>query len=193
MKKILVSFLLVALVSSAVFAAPLIQLGPSVQFSKTLKDISAEDFDAEELTKIENYTFGVDARVNVLFLQVALNGMYGKVGDMHNLSSVLSANLLISPIDVINLSVGVGPSINFTTEDFNTFYVNGSKIDEFGDVFMKSPLNYRAQVGINMGSLGLSLTYIIPTVGSFSEINDDTFKPNWDGGKFQASLLFNIL
>lgn len=188
MKKILVSFLLVALVSSAVFAAPLIQLGPSVQFSKTLKDISAED-----LTKIENYTFGVDARVNVLFLQVALNGMYGKVGDMHNLSSVLSANLLISPIDVINLSVGVGPSINFTTEDFNTFYVNGSKIDEFGDVFMKSPLNYRAQVGINMGSLGLSLTYIIPTVGSFSEINDDTFKPNWDGGKFQASLLFNIL
>lgn len=193
MKKFIIALVVLSLTVTTLFAAPIFQIGPTAQYQYKLKDITTGENVMDNLGNIDHWQFGADFRVNLWFLQIGLNGLYGKADDYHRLDSVLTANVLINPVDFLTIAVGMGPSMSFSTKDFKSYYVNGATIDNFGDVFMNSPLYYRAQVGFDFGMLGLSVGYLLPTKGSFKNFSGDTFIPAWDNGKFSASILFNFL
>jgi hypothetical protein len=195
MKKLVVTLALVAFTLSAVVAAPFFQIGPTAQYEYTLKDIeaSADGLTSDDVFDINNYSFGVDARINVLFLQVAANGLYGQTEEgNHRISTVLTGNLLFNPLDILTISAGFGPSMQYVTSDFKEFTVNGESVSNFGEVFMNSPLVYRAQVGLDLGGIGISGTYLLPTTGSFKNFEASNLTPDWQSGKFSLSVLFNL-
>lgn len=191
MKKKILSILFAVLLITGVTATPIFQIGPTVEFAKPYFAIE-DSFSFEDFTKQENYSLGLDTRLNVLFLQIGLSGLYGNIDDGHNLSALLSCNILIKPVGKLTLSLGMGASIDFYTKDFQKFYVNSTVVDNFVDILKESPLYYRAQVGYDFGKIGLSLSYNLPTKGSISNFNTDTMMPNLKNGKFRMSLLFNF-
>ena len=193
MKKLIIALVVVSLTVTTLFAAPIFQIGPTAEYQYKLKDMQNSGNVMNDLLDIKHWQFGADFRVNLWFLQIGLNGLYGNVEGYHYLNSVLTANVLINPVDFLTIAVGMGPSMSFGTKDFKTFIVNGNDISQFGEVFMNSPLYYRAQVGFDFGMLGLSVGYMLPTKGSFKNFSADTFIPAWDNGKFSASVLFNFL
>lgn len=191
MKKILLIVLSVLVVSS-LSATPIFQVGPTVEFAKPYFALE-KNLDLNDFAKIENYSFGLDARVNLMFLQLGVNSLYGSVSDGHNFSTLAYASLLSNPVKWLTVSIGLGASMDFFTTDFKKFYVNSSVVDNFVEILKQSPLYYRAQIGFDFKKVGISLSYNMPTKGSFAKLNAEALAPNLKNGKFRISLLFNFL
>ena len=90
--------------------------------------------------------------------------------------------------DFLDIAIGLGTRLTFSCHD-DTWLVNGSSIDGFGDVFMNANLFYRAAATFNVGFFGIGLAASIPTEGSFRHFDA---MPSWEETRISASVLVNF-
>ena len=106
-KKILALMIVIALAISSAFAAPLIQLGPSVSYEKQVWDGENVVLPGEELS-FADFGVGADLRVNLGLMQLAAFadcGMpFGDEIDAITMSGGVSLNTVISSSDTAVIS-----------------------------------------------------------------------------------------
>lgn len=194
MKKTLLIFLLVLMTMTSVFASNNIQIGPVVQFGKPVGDLKGDGFNGEDFLEIGNYQFGVDTRLNFLMLAVDAMALYGRDTelDSHVIDTSLTAGFRFS-LGPIELGAGVGPSLSFKSPDFKSFTVNGYSVDNFKDVFMSSPLVYRANATVSLNKVALGLVYTVGTDLSINNFSMGALMPDFNKGRLSLSMLVNII
>ena len=119
-----------ALFSMSLFSAPLLQLGANASYNAPI----ADDAFSDGLKEIENYTFGVEARVNlfdwVSFAVPATFGGFG--GDGILITTMPSLNLNIPAADFLDIALGLGMRMDFLHSG-DSWYINGTSVDEAGN------------------------------------------------------------
>lgn len=186
MKKKALLIMICALFSMSLFSAPLLQIGANASYNAPI----ADDAFSDGLKEIENYTFGVEARVNlfdwVSFAVPATFGGFG--GDGILVSTMPSVNLNIPAADFLDIALGLGMRMDFLHSG-DSWYINGTSMDDAGNALMEARLAYRAALTFNLFGFGLGLTAAVPVKGSFSSFNPS---PLWDASTLSASLLINF-
>ena len=173
-----------ALFSMSLFSAPLLQIGANASYNAPI----ADDAFSDGLKEIENYTFGVEARVNLFdWVSIAVPATIG-FGDVMTYGTQPSINLNLPVAGFFDLAFGVGTKLDFAHQS-GTWLVNGTPIDNFGDAFANANMTYRAAATFNLGFLGIGLAATIPTDGTFSDFDAS---PNWEETTVSASVLFNL-
>lgn len=177
--------LLVLVVSLSAYATPTLQLGGTVFYERMVSDEAWVD----ELSDLDNFGFGVEARLNILdWASLALPVTIGFGDDLVSLGTMPSLNLNLPVADFLDIAIGLGTRLTFSCHD-DTWLVNGSSIDGFGDVFMNANLFYRAAATFNIGFFGIGLAASIPTEGSFRHFDA---MPSWKETTISASVLVNF-
>lgn len=197
-KKILLLALVALLAASSVFAGQLFQIGLAAQYQNVLSDVlSAEEGGEVEtagLLDIENYKFGADVRVNLLFLNVSGLGLVQteKDGDntVWNFDTSLTAGFTLG-LGPVRATVGVGPNMMFGING-GEFSVDGQPVENFMEVAKASPLVYRGDLSINLGSFGIGASYMLNSETSLGEFDFAKLLPDWSAGKVSIALLFNL-
>ncbi len=192
-KKILALMIVIALAISSAFAAPLIQLGPSVSYEKQVWDGENVVLPGEELS-FADFGVGADLRVNLGLMQLAAFadcGMpFGDEIEAITMSGGVSLNTVIS-LAFLDVFAGAGAHVEVVHDlESKSWVFNGNKFESFGDFMKTCSLFYRGGATINIGMLGVSVFADVPTSGTFS--SDFSFKPIFEGTKVSASLLLNI-
>lgn len=198
-KKLTAVVLLLALALSAVSAGTIFQLGVAASLPFELNFDEPEEM-AEAFTKLDNYKFGADVRVNIplgSFLGLHLDALpmisVGSDGTF-NFDTVATVGLLLFRSSMINISAGLGPSFLVTT-DWKSVQVDGATTaSSMWEAVKVSPFYYRATIDIHLGFLGLGVSYLVPMQGTIStifssNISGDDFIPDFSGGKLAVSLI----
>ena len=195
-KRVLALVMVLALAVSGAFAAPLLQIGPTVFYHQQVWDseksevILPESFGAVT----NNIGLGADVRVNLGMLQLAAFadcGMpFGKDLSVLTMNGGVSLNTVIS-LAFLDAFVGAGAHVD-VEHNFNSgaWAFNGAKFTSFDELLKSCSLFYRAGASVNIGFMGVSVFADIPTSGSIG--GSLSLKPLIDQTKISASLLFNI-
>ena len=111
-----------ALFSMSLFSAPLLQIGANASYNAPI----ADDAFSDGLKEIENYTFGVEARVNLFdWVSFAVPATFGGFGGEGILVSTLpSVNLNIPAADFLDIALGLGMRMDFLHSG-DSWYING--------------------------------------------------------------------
>ena len=185
-KKVLLMMIICALCSMSLFSAPLLQLGANASYNAPIGD----DAFSEGLKEMKNYTFGIEARVNlfdwVSFAVPATFGGFG--GDGILISTMPSLNLNIPAADFLDIALGLGMRMDFHHSG-DSWYINGTSVDYAGNALMEARLAYRAALTFNLFGFGLGLTAAVPVKGSFSSFNPS---PLWDASTLSASVMISF-
>jgi hypothetical protein len=178
-------------------------IGATAQFQN---NVSADDFDASDLTDIDNYSFGAEARFNFLLLEIANTALIGTepastqtglgTSDFFTFENNLAAGIYTDVLDTVRLGLLAGPEFKVYVNDSGAYSKDSNGVYQnfvFTDIFMESNFAYKAHADILLGkALTLSASYTLPT--SFN-LNDGDFSKlapssdDWENGKVAISLL----
>lgn len=197
-KKIVALMLIVTVAAASAFAAPLIQIGPSLSYNKQVWDEENNSVMIPEgFSEIEVDDFGIggDVRINLGMLQVAAFadfGMpFGKDINAITMNGGVSLNSVIS-LAFLDVFAGVGAHVDVVHDlDAKTWTFNGSEFSDFGSLLTSSSLFYRGGATINIGLFGVSIFADIPTE-SGAIADGVSLAPDLERTKISASILFNI-
>lgn len=188
MKKrvMLLVFAALLVLPATAFSANLLGLrvGPSALYMTPLDEI---DDDLE--FAIEDFKFGVDARLNFSVLEGNALAYFSRKADAEDVWSVdtlLNAGLSFPVANVLRLGVFAGPRFTFNIGE-----------DEEADFdVMDFGLNLKGTADFMLGNLGLSVFSIVDTGLKLGDIGEDDFEfgdlfadPSIS---FGASLLFTV-
>ena len=136
-----------ALFSMSLFSAPLLQIGANASYNAPI----ADDAFSDGLKEIENYTFGVEARVNLFdWVSFAVPATFGGFGGEGILVSTLpSVNLNIPAAEFLDIALGLGMRMDFLHSG-DSWYINGTSMDDAGNALMEARLAYRAALTFNL-------------------------------------------
>ena len=205
-KRFLVVLIVVAVLIPATLSAGMINLsiGATARYDKDFDAISTSIDDGsfgDEALKLENYAFGADVRLKIALAEIDLVGMFGSApGDYITISVLTSAGISLDILNIARLGIGMGPRFNVlidkngnaTVKDENNVDVT---VDNFGDVFIKSPVAYRATLDFNIGNMMLGLNYTVDTTYTFENWQEiqDLFDAPLGRGKVGLSFLFSLI
>ena len=194
-KRLLGFVMILAIAISGAFAAPLLQIGPTVFYHQQVWD--AEDKEVilpESFGDVtNNIGLGADVRINLGMLQVAAFadcGMpFGKDITVLTMNGGVSLNTVIS-LAFLDAFIGAGAHVDVEHNfDSGAWAFNGAEYSSMTELLSSSSLFYRAGASINLGFLGLSVFADIPVDGSVKSLS---LEPLFGETKVSASLLFNI-
>jgi hypothetical protein len=189
MKKILVIMTLL-FISLSFVSAGLISFGfgahalPSVPTTQPVEDVSIED-----------WMFGGEVRLGLLFAEASVSGVYDTTDE--RLEGVLAVGTSLSLFDLVHLGVGAGPAFGI---DMAGGAVNWSSMNSDGTYAGRADIattvdnglvHYRAHTDVKIGRISAGLTYLVPSSG-YTLANNDVLglAPDWDAAKVGASLMF---
>ncbi|MDD3823050.1 MAG: hypothetical protein PHN93_04815 [Sphaerochaetaceae bacterium] len=201
MKKTMLVLLAVLLLVPATLSAGILDLslGATAQYNGSFA-ISENMEWQEGMADIENYAFGPDLRLRVLFAEVGVAGLYSTTATGHRIGGLVTGGLSLDFLGLLRVGLGLGPRMAVTfDEDWSNAQVIGPTGPVSGDTdlaaaFMNAPMTYRATVDLKLGKILFGLNYIIDSDGfTFQEANYDKLMPKFEnGGTIGASLLFTL-
>lgn len=163
MKKLLVVFLILAIIPVAIFAKAFsFGAGATATTGSTIASVR----DGQGI-KIEDFRYGAYANVKVALVSVNATVFPTIVKDEPvTFFGDLSANLAV---DVSILRLQAGLSVNFYgmtdfKERFETKFENENILD--------APLNVRAEVDVLLGDINLGVWGILPTTATLNTLNE---------------------
>ena len=186
MKKIILILLVLVIGITSAYSS-ILQIGPTT----TLNDVNVfdEDFieDLEELDYLDPsiYKFGLDARINLLFLSAQANAFYQPPTDTsgHIMDTTVYGILDFSLFSIIRL--GVGPGLNYALD-----FTNLPKT--FDDVLQNGSFNLKAHLSVDFGGTALSAYYVLPTAYKWNGPLPINGLFDFEKGSLGISLLFGI-
>lgn len=195
MKKVLTILVLAALIPACLFASNLFgfTVGATAAYQKASLGDVTEGFDVSTL-KIEDFKFGADVDLRLLFLDVNGKGFYAKnAADQVRLNGIVSANLSIN-ILVVGVKAGLGYqySYNTVTKEFE-FGREAKSFDQFKDACF----DIYAGLDVKLGKVVVGAYATLPTGVSIAKNNWtellSTVKENWKFAQLGLSVGFAIL
>lgn len=143
---------------------------------------------------VEDWDFGAEMRLRVLFLEAQVNGQYTPSDQVEGLVTVGTS---MSLFDLVHLGVSVGPSFGLEITDGGEIgwlkMGDGpaENTNDLGEVLKGGLLHYRAHGDVKLGRISFGFTYQVPSKGYTVE-NDDVLKigPDWDQALVGTTLLF---
>lgn len=190
MKRFLVVVMLTAFAVSAV-SAGLISFGIGVNALNTIPT----DGETVEIGTLEDWNFGAEMRLGVLFLEA---GVSGRFTGNNQFKGLVTAGTSMSLFDLLHVGIGAGPAMGIkdTNGEIGWFYTdeNGSEAvagNDLAKAFRNGLLHYRAHGDLKLGRLSFGVTYEVPSSGYTLENNDVLeIGPQWDKALVGASVLF---
>lgn len=200
-KTMMVLVMVLLLVPAGLFAGIFdLSIGATAQYNGS---ISVED-DLEwqdGMSDIENYAFGADMRLRVLFAEVGVAGLYSDISGGHKIEGIVTGGISLDLLGLVRVGLGMGPRLSVLfDEDWGNATVYGADglpIDEdtdFEAAFMNAKMTYRATADIKLGNLLFGINYTIDSDGfTFKEGNYDKMLPKFEnGGSLGASVLITL-
>ena len=173
-------------------------IGATAQYQVDAEDVSSST--GEDLINPDNYSFGAEARIKFLMLEVSDMALVGPDDDGWQVSNLMTAGLSFDLLNLVRVGVGLGPEflINID-ENGSATDVNGDAFN-FGTIFMTSNCTYKANVDFLLGGITLSANYTIPSQGfNIQNIVDHGWDFGYlafddpDEGKFGVSVLISLI
>jgi hypothetical protein len=200
-KTMMVLAMVLLLVPAGLFAGIFdLSLGATAQYNGSVS--VEEGFEWQEgMSDPENYAFGADVRMRVLFAEVGVAGLYSTLDTGHKIEGIVTGGVSLDLLGLVRVGLGMGPrlSVEFDEDWGNaTVYgADGYPIDEdtdFEAAFMNAKMTYRATADLKLGSLLFGINYTIDSDGfTFEEGNYDKMLPNFEnGGSIGASVLITL-
>jgi len=199
-KTLMVLLVVLFLVPAGLFAGIFdLSIGAIAQYNGI---IGSENATWEEgMSEIDNYEFGPDIRMRILFAEVDIAALYSSTNTGHRLSGIATGGVSLDLLGLLRLGVGMGPRLSVTFDDDwsnaqaygpNNVAISGGS--DFGTAFMNAPMSYRITADLKLGKILLGLNYTIDSDGfTFEQSNFDQLMPNFDnGGNLGASVLFTL-
>ncbi len=195
MKKVLTILVLAALIPACLFASNLFgfTVGATAAYQKASLGDVTEGFDVSTL-KLEDFKFGADVDLRLLFLDVNGKGFYAKnAADQVCLNGIVSANLSIN-ILVVGVKAGLGYqyAYNTVTKEFEI----GREAKSF-DQFKDACFDIYAGLDVKLGKVVVGAYATLPTGVSIAKNNWtellSTVQENWKSAQFGLSVGFAIL
>lgn len=173
-------------------------IGATAQYK--LKADDAGEIDTEYLLDIENYSFGAEAKVKFLFVEVADTALIGSDGsDGWKVSNLMTAGISFDFLNLIRVGVGLGPEFEINFKSDGKILDDAGDPFKFTDIFMRAKGTYRANVDFLLGGITLSANYTVPSAGfSIQKIVDKNFVVNdllpddFKDGRFGVSVLISL-
>lgn len=186
MKKVIIALLVLILASPSIFASTF-QVGATGRFGGDITDI-------ESYKDISNYDFGADARFNLGALGLAANILFGKNGENNVYNTIITANYRME-VSIVEFSFGAGYALPIIVSPDGDVLIESKPVEETLDVLKNSQLLLRAQVGVNLGGIGLSADYKIPlsTIVDYLKAENRENLESFRQGRVAISVLLNIL
>jgi hypothetical protein len=197
-KRLSILLILLLIVSTGLFAGILnLSVGATAQYKISATEVS----DAEFMGDIENWAFGPDVRLRLLFAEVGVTGLYSPREDGgHVLSGLMTGGVSFDVLGMLRIGLGLGPRIAASFDkDFGhpqIFVAGEGLVDStFGEAFMNAPMTYRATVDFKLSKFLIGLNYTIDSDGfTFANTDFGSLVPNFkdNPGKIGVSVLFSI-
>ena len=189
MKKILLILLVMIIGVSSAYSS-IIQIGPTATLDNVdiFKGKDAINLDTFDYKDVSNYQFGLETRLNFLFLSAHLNAFYqapnADLGVVSTIDTSLFGILDFSFFNIIRF--GVGPGFHYMLDFTN--------IPEDSDTVLEnSTIDLKAHLTFNVGKVGVSAYYILPTAFKYNEIFNPLVKMfDPEKGTVGVSLLFGL-
>ncbi|PKL14681.1 MAG: hypothetical protein CVV52_00765 [Spirochaetae bacterium HGW-Spirochaetae-8] len=202
-KTLLVLVVALLLVPAGLFASLFnLSLGATAQYTGAFDASQVQEFDWAQLANIENYGFGADVRVKVLFAEVGVSALYsqGVVDNetLYALSGLVTGGVSLDLLGLVRVGIGMGPRVNALFDDHgNGFVWSGTDLitadTDFAALFMDAPMTYRATADINLGGILVGLNYTVDSFGfTFNNMNTLLLAPDLENGRIGASVLFTL-
>jgi len=201
-KRILFLVLAVLMILPAsIFAVDLIgfRLGPTAMLNVPFNPENIPEDFFEELS-FDDFSFGVDARLNLAVFEVnvlalvdpLLNGSNEMVGAL--VQANVGAGVSIALFDMVRLGLFAGPSLSFVVD--NGSFIPGPGFPLTEDDLFASNLFLRAAVDVMLGGISVGATYIVDTNTNLNNM----FLPGFELvelldnviGKAGVSVLFEV-
>ncbi len=201
-KTILVLSILLLLIPAGLFAGVFdLSLGAVAQ-NKMAYDATSGEFDPDMFTNIENYAFGGDIRMRLLFAELGIMGLYSQTAnDEIMFDGILTVGPSLDLLGLVRVGLGMGPKMTVVQEaaGWKVYGPDGTAITEetdFESAFMNAPMTYRATVDLKLGNLLFGVNYTVNSEGfTFGNMNTAALLPgesDWGNGRIGASVLFTI-
>jgi hypothetical protein len=201
-KTILILTMVLLLVPAGLFAGVFdLSLGVTAQ-NKMGYDATSGEFDEDMFTDVENYAFGGDIRMRLLFAEVGIMGLYSQTAaEETRIDGILTGGLSLDLLGLVRVGLGMGPRMTVVEETggWKVYGPDNTAIDEdtdFESALMNAPMTYRATVDLKLGKILLGLNYTVDSNGfTFDEPNPVNLMPDdaaWGNGRIGASVLFTI-
>ena len=188
MKKILTVFLLIAVSLLCLAAKPFeFNIGASGTYNGGYNDIVAG-----AKPELGDFSFGLDADVKLLFVDVDTTALYTKVNEEHILNGVASANLSLD-VFFLRISAGIGYDYvyNITTKQL---IVAGK--DNF-DNFFDNSFYLRGAIEFLLDTLHAGIFAIYPVEAPIGEFIVTVPEIDWQkvlqGATFGLSVKINLI
>lgn len=202
MKKTMMVLLVVLfLVPAGLFAGIFdLSIGATAQYNSAVSVSEGIEWQ-DGMADVENYAFGPDLRLRVLFAEVDVAGLYSQIPSGHKIGGIVTGGLSLDLLGLVRVGLGIGPRLSVEFDDAwgnaTVFDTAGNPIDGDTDLetaFMNAPMTYRATADLKLGKMLVGLNYIIDSAGFTFEDSDYTkLEPNFDaGGTVGVSLLFTL-
>ncbi len=196
MKKVLTILILAALIPACVFATDFLGLtvGATGAYQKAELGAATEGkVDVKEL-KMEDFKFGADVDLKVLFVDVNAKGFFAKNtdGDVM-INGIVSANLAVD-IAFVRIKAGLGYQYSYDTKtEAVAFGRNANSFDEF----KKACFDIYTGVDVLLGPIVVGAYATLPTGVSIEENNwseiISTISDNWKSAQIGVSVGFALL
>ncbi|MGI6466716.1 MAG: hypothetical protein ACOXZZ_03885 [Sphaerochaetaceae bacterium] len=196
-KRLSILLILLLIVSTGLFAGIFnLSVGATAQFKIPAKGVDATEF----MGDIENWAFGPDVRLRLLFAEVGVTGLYSpREGGGHILSGLVTGGVSFDVLGMLRVGLGMGPRVAASFDkDFGnaTIMVDGApEGSDFGKAFMNAPMTYRATVDFKLSKFLIGLNYTIDSDGfTFENAEVGSLLPNFkdNPGKIGVSLLYSF-
>lgn len=201
-KTILIMAMVLLLVPAGLFAGLFdLSLGATAQYQGPF-DVTSDIEWADGMSEIENYAFGGDIRMRLLFAEVGIMGLYSQLDEGYKINGIVTGGLSLDLLGLVRVGLGMGPRMTATNVDgtWTVFGPGNEEVTEgtdFEAAFMNAPMTYRATVDLKLGKILLGLNYTVDSNGfTFEDPDPTTLMPTadaWGNGRIGASVLFTLL
>lgn len=200
MKKTILALLIVLLlVPTGLFAGIFnLSLGVTAQYKEPF-DFTEGDIPFEGMAEIENWAFGGDIRMRLLFAELDVTALYSKLEDGHLLSGLVTAGVSLDLFGFLRLGLGMGPRLGVAFSDdgeFSAWGPDGQPLGpdtDFGDAFMNALMTYRLTADFKLGKILVGLNYTVDSDGfTFENLDVEKLVPNFNQGAIGVSLLYSF-
>ncbi len=179
MKKVLCIMLLMSILILSVTADPIsFGIGNFTRHIDSLYD----GIPAENLLDPSFYRFGTDARFQVFFMELAMNGVFTNNNEFFN--GMVTLGFHVPIFGFLDVGIGVGPyyGLLFDTGEVTSYrhFINDefplswyyTPVESFMDIFTDSVMGYRLHLDVLISKISFGVSLDIPSMGYTISDND---------------------
>lgn len=200
MKKYILALLIVLLLVPAGLFAGIFNLsiGGTAQYKLPVDatDIGEESF--EGMTDIENWAFGGDIRMRILFAELDVVGLHSKLEEGHRISGLVTAGVSLDLLGILRVGLGLGPRLGVDIKDDSSIIIYDPEGDpitgdtDFKAAFMNAPMTYRVTTDLKLGKVLVGLNYTVDSKFTFENLSVEDLAPDFQHGAIGVSVLYSL-